>query len=128
MCPDLVLKCSPILPSFPLFPFLPRPFCFSAGPTCSLIGEGFQHPTAEEPKLSGGGRKTHQQHTYTRTHTGTGLPLIIPAHFTAASLTLKPHTYAALRPHTHASDHIAAKTEARRRAFILQIARSLGRQ
>lgn len=47
MCPDLVLKRSPILPPFLCFPSFRVPFSlfFSASPTCSLIGVDFQHPT-----------------------------------------------------------------------------------
>lgn len=41
-------------PSF-LASFLPRPFSlFSASPACSLVSEDFQHPTAEERRLSVG--------------------------------------------------------------------------
>lgn len=47
MCPDLVLKRSPILPPFLCFPSFRVPFSlfFSASPTYSLIGVDFQHPT-----------------------------------------------------------------------------------
>lgn len=53
MCPDLVLKCFPYPSFFPSASFLAF---FSASATCLLVGEDFQHPSAEKARRCLGGQ------------------------------------------------------------------------